>query len=157
MSILQKSRRKDNAKIKKDYIDSGKVDYQFVNMAFLGEDSIIGSRAGHAVQRLAPEHYLKFQALMFQQQPNTEKEWITQRIVDQQIDQLKVSPELRDKIKHDYKAKHSQSWKAAKKDQEQYKAHHIDTAPTVFVHGQKLDDPYDIESYRKILEKESDD
>ncbi|RIP13986.1 protein-disulfide isomerase, partial [Staphylococcus gallinarum] len=31
---------------------------------------------------------------------------------------------------------------------------HIETAPTVFVHGQKVEDPYDFENYKKILEKE---
>ena len=42
-------------------------------MAFLGKDSIIGSRAGHAVRQFAPKQYLKFQKLMFKQQPNSEK------------------------------------------------------------------------------------
>lgn len=29
-------------------------------MAFLGKDAIKGSRAGHAVQNIAPNHYLEF-------------------------------------------------------------------------------------------------
>lgn len=40
-------------------------DYQFINMAFLGSDSIIGSRAGHAVQLIAPKHYSDFQKAMY--------------------------------------------------------------------------------------------
>lgn len=35
--------------IKKDYIDTNKVEYQFINAGFLGKDSIVGSRAGNAV------------------------------------------------------------------------------------------------------------
>ncbi len=42
-------------------------------MAFLGEDSIKGSRAGHAVENIAPKQYFKFQKLMFSKQPNNEK------------------------------------------------------------------------------------
>ncbi|MCE5130044.1 DsbA family protein [Staphylococcus saprophyticus] len=141
-------------KLKKHYIDTDKVDYQFVNMAFLGDDSIIGSRAGHAVQRLAPEQYLTFQELMFKKQPNSEKAWITNQIVDQQIDKLKINTTLKKEIKDDYKQENSKSWVAAKKDQKQYKDNHIETAPTVFVHGQKVEDPYDFENYKKILEKE---
>lgn len=140
-------------KLKKHYIDQDKVDYQFVNMAFLGDDSIIGSRAGHAVKRLAPDQYLKFQELMFKQQPNSEKEWITHQVVDQQIDKLKINEQLKNQIKDDYKKENSKSWEAAKKDQKQYKANHIETAPTVFVHGEKLEDPYDFDNYKKILEK----
>lgn len=78
-------------KLQKDYIDKGKTDYQFVNMAFLGEDSIIGSRAGHAVQNIAPSKYLKFQKLMFSKQPNHENKWITNKLVDEQIDKLNLS------------------------------------------------------------------
>ena len=33
-------------KLKRQYIDKGKVDYQFVNMAFLGKDSIIDLEQG---------------------------------------------------------------------------------------------------------------
>jgi protein-disulfide isomerase len=40
-------------KLKKKYIDTNKIKYQYVNLAFLGKDSIVGSRAQHAVN-----HYL---------------------------------------------------------------------------------------------------
>lgn len=36
-------------KLEEEYINTGKADFQFVNMAFLGLDSIRGSRAGHAI------------------------------------------------------------------------------------------------------------
>ena len=34
-------------KLKKKYIDTNKIKYQYVNLAFLGKDSIVGSRAQH--------------------------------------------------------------------------------------------------------------
>lgn len=83
----------------KEYIDKDKVDYQFVNMAFLGDDSIIGSRAGHAVKQVAPDQYLTFQKLMFEQQPDSEKEWINKSLVDNQIDKLPINQDMKDKIK----------------------------------------------------------
>ncbi|MCG7338130.1 DsbA family protein [Staphylococcus sp. ACRSN] len=138
-------------KLKHEYIDKGKVNYQFVNMAFLGKDSIIGSRAGHAVQRLAPNSYLTFQKLMFKQQPDNEKPWITTKLVDKQIDQLDISTNTKTKIKNDYKKENSESWKAAKKDRKQYKENHIDTAPTVFINGKKVKDPYKYSNYKKLL------
>lgn len=52
-------------KLQKDYLDKDKVDYKFVNMTFLGKDAIKGFRAGHAVQNIAPNHYLEFQKLIF--------------------------------------------------------------------------------------------
>lgn len=140
-------------KLKKEYIDQDKVDYQFVNMAFLGDDSIIGSRAGHAVQHVAPDQYLTFQKLMLEQQPDSEKEWINKSLVDNQIDKLPINQDMKDKIKKEYTTTDSKSWKAAKKDQQQAKENHVETAPTVYVGGEKLEDPYKFKNYKEILDK----
>lgn len=140
-------------KLKKDYIDKDKVDYEFVNMAFLGDDSIIGSRAGHAVQQIAPKQYLDFQKLMFEQQGDAEKEWITKSLVDKQIDKLSIDSKQKEKIKKDYKTEDSKSWKAAQKDKEQAEDKNIDTAPTVYIGGEKVEDPYDYDNYKKLIEK----
>lgn len=140
-------------KLKKEYIDKDKVDYQFVNMAFLGDGSIIGSRAGHAVQHVAPDQYLTFQKLMFEQQPDSEKEWINKSLVDNQIDKLPINQDMKDKIKKEYTTTDSKSWKAAKKDQQQAKENHVETAPTVYVGGEKLEDPYKFKNYKEILDK----
>ncbi|OEK80050.1 protein-disulfide isomerase [Staphylococcus equorum] len=140
-------------KLKKDYIDKDKVDYEFVNMAFLGDDSIIGSRAGHAVQQIAPKQYLDFQKLMFEQQGDAEKEWITESLVDKQIDKLSIDNKQKEKIKEDYKTEDSKSWKAAQKDKKQAEDKNIDTAPTVYIGGEKVEDPYDYDNYKKLIEK----
>ncbi len=140
-------------KLKKDYIDKDKVDYEFVNMAFLGDDSIIGSRAGHAVQQIAPKQYLDFQKLMFEQQGDAEKEWITKSLVDKQIDKLSIDNKQKEKIKKDYKTEDSKSWKAAQKDKKQAEDKNIDTAPTVYIGGEKVEDPYDYDNYKKLIEK----
>ncbi|WP_070051447.1 DsbA family protein [Staphylococcus xylosus] len=140
-------------KLKKEYIDKDKIDYQFVNMAFLGDDSIIGSRAGHAVKQVAPDQYLTFQKLMFEQQPDSEKEWINKSLVDNQIDKLPINQDMKDKIKKEYTTRDSKSWKAAKKDQKQAKENHVETAPTVYVGGEKLEDPYKFKNYKKVLDK----
>ena len=44
-------------KLRKNYIDNHKVEYQFVNLAFLGKDSIVGSRASHTVLMYAPKSF----------------------------------------------------------------------------------------------------
>lgn len=138
-------------KLKKDYIEQGKVEYQFVNMAFLGDDSIIGSRAGHAVENIDPNEYLRFQELMFSQQPDNEKKWITEKLVDKQIDKLNISNRKAKKIKIDYKKKNSQSWRDAKKDQKIYKKNNIQEAPTVVINGKEIQDVYDYKEYKKYL------
>ena len=88
---------------------------------------------------------------MFEQQPDNEKAWITTKLVDKQIDKLNIDNQTKVKIKDDYKKKNSKSWEAAKKDRQQYKKNHIDTAPTIYVKGEKLKDPYKFSSYEKLL------
>ena len=53
------------SQLKKKYIDTNNVKFQYVNLAFLGKDSIIGSRAQHAVNHYAPKYSLQFQKSMF--------------------------------------------------------------------------------------------
>ncbi|HHO5060395.1 TPA: thioredoxin domain-containing protein, partial [Staphylococcus aureus] len=45
----------------------------------------------------------------------------------------------------------SKSWKAAEKDKKIAKDNHIKTTPTAFINGEKVEDPYDYESYEKLL------
>lgn len=122
-------------KLQKDYIDKGKADYQFVNMAFLGKDSVIGSRATHAVENIAPRKSLKFQKLIFSKQPNHENKWITKNLVDKQIDKLNLSTSKANKIK---------------KDMKRYKDKGVKEATTVYVNDKKLKDSYIYKEYKKI-------
>lgn len=138
-------------KLKKDYIDKGKVKFTFVNMAFLGEDSIKGSRAGHAVQNIAPKQFLEFQKNMFSVQPNHEDKWITNKLLDNQIEKLDISKEKKEEIKKNYKIKDSQSWNDAKEDKIKAKEEKIKMAPSVFINGKKVEDVYNFNEYKKKL------
>lgn len=51
------------------------------------------------LENIAPSEYLKFQKLMFSQQPNNEKEWITYQLIDCQIDKLNITNNQKFKIK----------------------------------------------------------
>lgn len=138
-------------KLKKDYIDKDKVKFTFVNMAFLGEDSIKGSRASHAVQNIAPQQFLKFQKNIFSVQPNHEKKWITNKLLDKQIEKLDISKEKKTEIKKDYKIKGSQSWNDAKEDKIKAKKEKIKIAPSVYINEKKIADVYNFNEYKKKL------
>ena len=81
-------------KLKDHYLDKNKAKIKYVNMAFLGKDSIIGSRAGHAVQQIAPKSYLEFQKLMFEHQKMKRnsgllKRWLTNKLIILILPQIK--------------------------------------------------------------------
>lgn len=138
--------------IQKNYINTGKAKFKFVNVSFLGKDSIKGSRAGHAVQNIAPSSYLEFQKEIYSKQPNDEKAWITYNLLDNQIDKLNISKSKKDEIKKDYKTKNSKSWQDAKRDVKISEKKKIKMVPTVFIDGKKIKDVHNIEEYKKVLD-----
>lgn len=140
-------------KLKKQYIDTDKADYSFKNVATLGLDSLIGARAGNAVEMYAPDEYLKFQKAMFDKQPNNEKTWITTKLVNEEIDDLDVKEEIKEKIKKEYNRADSKTADKITKDNELAKKHKIKTVPTVFINGEKVKDPHDYKEYEKLLKK----
>ncbi|MCH4460173.1 DsbA family protein [Staphylococcus haemolyticus] len=137
--------------IKKDYIDTNKVEYQFINAGFLGKDSIVGSRAGNAVQKIAPNEYLTFQRNVFANQKDEDKKWLTEQFLDKEIDKLDITTQQKSDIKKQYKTKNSEAWKKAEEQKEITEDNNIDTVPTVFINGKKVKDPYKVEEWKKYL------
>ena len=74
-------------------------------MAFLGKDSIKGSRAAYAVKEIEPKAYLTFQHNLFMKQPNNENVWITDGLIDKEISNLHISEESKNAIKKNIKPK----------------------------------------------------
>ena len=141
-------------KLEKEYIDKGKVSYSFVNLSFLGKDSIIGSRASHAVKNIAPKHYLEFHHKIYKEQPNNERKWITYKKVDNIIDQLSIKKKEKEKIKENYKQKNSKAYKDAIKDKKIAKKEKIEMAPTVTINGKMVEYPLDKNDLFKKLNNE---
>ncbi|WP_394856049.1 DsbA family protein [Staphylococcus borealis] len=137
--------------IKKDYIDTNKVEYQFVNAGFLGKDSIVGSRAGNAVQKVAPNEYLTFQRNVFANQKDENKKWLTEDFLDREIDKLDITSQQKSEIKKQYKTKNSDAWKKADEQKKLTEDNKIDTVPTVFINGKKVKDPYKVIEWTKYL------
>lgn len=137
--------------IKKDYIDTNKVEYQFINAGFLGKDSIVGSRAGNAVQKVAPNEYLTFQRNVLSNQKDEDKKWLTEQFLDNEIDKLDITTQQKSAIKKQYKTKNSDAWKKAEEQKKMTEDNNIDTVPTVFINGKKVKDPYEVEEWKKYL------
>ena len=80
------------------------MEYQFINASFLGKDSLMGSRAGNAIQAIAPKEYLTFQKI-YMLINKKKKHWITETLLDKEIDQLNISQKQKDRIKKNIKLK----------------------------------------------------
>ncbi|WP_445194716.1 DsbA family protein (plasmid) [Staphylococcus xylosus] len=129
------------------------MEIRYINMAFLGKDSIKGSRASHAVNIFAPERFSEFHnALMNQQPEEDETIWLTEKKIDDELGKLSLSTEKLRKIKDAYKSRNSKAWKYAEKDKEISKKMNVSSAPTVYVNGHYIkEDSYSLNPFKESI------
>ncbi|BAS44968.1 protein-disulfide isomerase, related to DsbA [Staphylococcus schleiferi] len=128
-----------------------RIDYQLIDVAFLGNDAIEGARAAKAVQIVAPQQFMTFHHHLIEQQPNHEGKWLTHDKIDQQINRLSISKKQKDKIKNEYKSKNSEAWKRAEKDIIKANNEKIKLVPTLKINGEEVSDPLNKdEVFKKI-------
>ncbi|PNZ08950.1 protein-disulfide isomerase [Staphylococcus coagulans] len=128
-----------------------RIDYQLIDVAFLGNDAIEGARAAKAVQIVAPQQFMTFHHHLIEQQPNHEGKWLTHNKIDQQINRLSISKKQKDKIKNEYKSKNSEAWKRAEKDIIKANNEKIKLVPTLKINGEEVSDPLNKdEVFKKI-------
>lgn len=140
--------------LKEDFIDTGKANLSYVNVLFHGEESTLAALAAESVFKNDPDSYWEFQKALFDEQPEQDHDaaWITvDKLVEVAGNTTDVDPEqLRKEIEG----------KAFKKQLEEDNAlveeFKIESTPTVIINGVKLDDPYDYERIKSLIEDGQD-
>ncbi|WP_240416519.1 DsbA family protein [Paenibacillus periandrae] len=61
----------------RDYIDSGKANFKFVNYPFLGPDSLTAAAAGEYVAKKSPNEFWTYYEAIYKNQKNESLEWAT--------------------------------------------------------------------------------
>lgn len=140
--------------IEREYIKKKKVNYYFVNAQLLGKDSKHASVIGHAIFKYKPSKYWKFHKNMFDRQPNHEGDWITNKVIYEEINKLSLPNETKNKIVDEYKDRNSESWKLARNDEKLLDLYKVKQVPTVYINNKKIDDPYSKTEIKKQINKE---
>ncbi|MCE7785630.1 DsbA family protein [Staphylococcus xylosus] len=137
--------------IQNHYNTNNDLDYKIINVSLLGKDSILVSRAAHAVNLYYPDKYWDFHKKIINLQPNHENKWITYKLIDKELNKLNIPQKQLNLIKHDYKTKNSKSWKLANKDNKLFKKYENTQVPSIYVNGKFIKDPYNPENIIKEL------
>lgn len=140
--------------IKKQYIQNSKVNYYFVNAQLLGEDTKKASVIAHALFKYEPSKYWEFHKNMFDRQPNNESNWITEKVINEELDKLSLPNKVRKQINNEYNNKNSHSWKLAHKDEKLLDTYKVKQVPTIYVNNKRVNDPYNKDEIRKKINKE---
>lgn len=83
-------------KLKKDYIDTGKVQFFFMNYPIIAQDSILAANASETIYEEHPNDFWTFHQLLYKNQGPETQPWVTQallvKLAKQAVPTLDVKP-----------------------------------------------------------------
>jgi protein-disulfide isomerase len=138
-------------KLKSDFIDTEKANFSYINTLFHGEESALSALAAESVYENDPDSYFEFHKELFNQQPTADHDttWITVEklmevagaTTDMDVEQLKQDVEQGSGIE------------AVEVDKSLVEEFNIQQTPTIIINGTKLEDPYDYDRIKELIEE----
>lgn len=138
--------------LEKDFINSGKVKFSYINVLFHGEESRLGSLAAESVYKQNPDIYWDFHQALFNEQPNEDHDslWITEEKITEIANTI---PNIdAEKLKSDIELQ--SELEELNKDTELAEEFQVKFTPSIMVNGTMLEDPFDYEAIKNLIEKE---
>lgn len=136
----------------KDYVDTGKVKFSFINTLFHGEESQLGSLAAEAVFEQSPGSYWEFHKALFEAQPSEDHDslWITNEKI------LEVAKNVPNIDLNQLKTDLEQEKQLAEldKDTKLVEEFKVQQTPSIMVNGTMLEDPFDYEKIKSLIDTE---
>lgn len=138
-------------RLKTEYIDTGKANFVYVDMAFLAPDSVMAALAGETLYQMNPDFFWKYHELMTDRQGDKHKEWATYSFITNLVEQEMPEVPL-EQFKADLKSeKYIQN---VKRDLDIADKQGVNGTPTVFVNGVKFEEP-SFETIKEFLDQEA--
>ncbi|KMK76270.1 DsbA family protein [Alkalihalobacillus pseudalcaliphilus] len=139
--------------LKESYIDTGKVNYSYINTPFHGEESVLAALASESVWDQDPEGFWNFHKEVFQQQPdvqNHDDAWITPEKLIEIAEQVNVNVDL-DQLMNDIV---NQTYvDEVLNDQAQVEKFNVSLTPSIFINDTMVEDPFDYDTIVKLIEE----
>jgi protein-disulfide isomerase len=142
-------------KLVNDYIETGQVKFSFVNVLFHGKESTLGSIAAESVYERNPDSYWAFHQALFDAQPveNHDGLWITpEKILEiasafPEIDQTLLKEDMEQQA----------TMESVKIDEDLVKESGVSMTPSIVINGKMLENPFDYEAIKAVIEQELKD
>ncbi|MCT8137721.1 DsbA family protein [Anaerobacillus sp. CMMVII] len=138
--------------LKKDFVDTGKITFSYVNVLFHGDESFLGSLAGEAVWNQDPEAFWEFNKALYQEQPsiqNHDDPWITvekvMEVAKKAVPHLDLELLEQDIINMTYKD-------AVLLDDQLVEELDIPFTPSIIINGTFVEEPFDYELIKQLIE-----
>ncbi|MGJ7589064.1 DsbA family protein [Staphylococcus shinii] len=143
-------------KLENDYIKDGKVYYKFVNLAFMGEDSINAAKLGQSIFKTDSNKYWEYHEHLYSIQRNEskkQKQWLTNDLLDKELNSLNFNSEQIKDIKDNFhnSSKVNGYVESDRNLKDEYK---IQQVPTMMINGKVVKDIYDYQNVKRQIDKE---
>jgi protein-disulfide isomerase len=135
----------------KDYVETGKVKFAYVNVLFHGEESKLGSLAAESVFKQNPESYWMFNKEMFKAQPseNHDALWIT----NEKILEIASSIPNIDVEQLEEDLNNQTEIEAVNKDTHLVEEFEVQLTPSIMINGTMVEDPFDYEQIKQLIDQ----
>lgn len=135
-----------------DYLLSGDVKFSYVNVLFHGEESIVGALAAESVFNQDPESYWDFHKAVFDVQPevNHDDVWLSK---EKMLELAQDFPAIdQDQLNRDIEEELTKPQVAI--DEKLYTKHEVTQTPTIKINGVTMEDPFDYDKMKEIIDQE---
>ncbi len=136
--------------LKKEFIDTGKVNLTYINTLFHGEESELAAKAGEAVYKQNPEAFWDFHKKLFEAQPNQkhDQKWVTEdkvlEIAEESVPSIELT-QMREDLHSGAIAQEVQN------DMDLVNEYGIQQTPTIMIDGQIVENPFDYEAISNLI------
>jgi protein-disulfide isomerase len=138
--------------LKKDFVDTGKAKFSYINVLFHGEESKLGALAAESVFAQDKDSYWKFHKQLFDTQPreNHDAPWITMDVLLKiaksyapQVDVKKVEDDIKKQL----------TLPQVNIDDKLVQTYNIQQTPSLMINGIMLKNPFDYNEITSIINK----
>lgn len=138
--------------LKKDFIDTGKISFSYINVLFHGDESYLGSLAGEAVWNQDPEAFWDFNKALYSEQPPRQSHddlWVTvEKVIEvaqKAVPQISLDQLERDILEMTYKDD-------VLLDHQLVEEFDVQFTPSIFINGTMVEDPFDYDYIKQLIE-----
>jgi protein-disulfide isomerase len=136
--------------LKKDYIDTGKVQFYFMNFPIIAQDSVLAANASETIYEEHPNDFWKFHELLYQNQGDETKPWVTQDVL---VKFAKEAVPNLDEKPFRWSLSQSSYQDQINRDKEMGQRAGVQGTPTLFINGQPVGNPLDYSALKKQLDQ----
>lgn len=136
--------------LKREFIDTGKISFSYVNVLFHGDESALAALASETIWHQSEEAFWEFKKGLYKEQPSSNTTWIThQKLIEvahatvpsidlQKFEQDLVNMTYLDDVIVDYQL---------------VEEYGVNFTPSIIINGVLLENPFDYQQITELIER----